>query len=145
MFDIVRTDAYSYINIAGLPYCNACRQCSTLCQSSSQFVGTQSPIRNYRFLAHVALTALGFIAGWMLLRHRLWHIDLWHYILLVVVCYTSVAWFVDLHANPAEGLQTSYLAERVLESNPATLRKLHPAYVLDLQQGEKRQDYDGHL
>ncbi len=27
LFDLVRTDAYSYINLAGIPYCNACRNC----------------------------------------------------------------------------------------------------------------------
>lgn len=27
LFDLVRTDSYAYINIAGIPFCNASRQC----------------------------------------------------------------------------------------------------------------------
>ena len=27
VFELVRTDAYAYINLSGVPYCNAARQC----------------------------------------------------------------------------------------------------------------------
>lgn len=98
-------------------------------------MGTYSPIKHYRFLAHVSLTTVSFIAGWMFLRHRLWNVGLWHYVLLVVVCYISLTWFVDLHSNAAEGLQTSYLAEKLLEPSHSAMQRLHPAYRLDLEQG----------
>ncbi len=31
LFDLVRTDAYSYINFGGLPFCNSARECSKIC------------------------------------------------------------------------------------------------------------------
>jgi hypothetical protein len=33
-FGLVRTDAYSYINLSGLDFCNAGRNCYTLCGNS---------------------------------------------------------------------------------------------------------------
>ena len=30
-FDLVRNDAYAYVNLTGIPYCNAARNCEVLC------------------------------------------------------------------------------------------------------------------
>ena len=34
IFELIRTDSYSYINLTGIPYCNAARQCEALCRHS---------------------------------------------------------------------------------------------------------------
>jgi len=100
-FDLVRTDSYSYINIAGIPFCNASRECKKICQNSKQFVGTYSPIKHYRFAAHVFAVSIVFLASWFILRSRLWSYGFWNITLLVVISYITVTLFVDLHANAA--------------------------------------------
>lgn len=39
-FDLVRTDSYSYINIAGIPFCNAGRECKNLLKLETFCRGT---------------------------------------------------------------------------------------------------------
>jgi len=57
VFDLVRSDAMAYINIAGNPYCNAARYCEYLSDKSVVLEGGQSASRTYRLCAHL------FIAG----------------------------------------------------------------------------------
>ncbi len=133
-FDLVRTDSYSYINISGIPFCNASRECRKICENSKNFIGVHSPIKHYRFVSHVLLVALALISGWFILRTRLWVYSFWNIVLIIVVAYITVTWFIDLHADAAEGLQTSYLSELHLEPNHNLMQRLDAAYVADLDQ-----------
>ena len=51
LFDMVRADAYSYIYLSGIPFCNAARQCNKICDRSRHFVGNHSPMKHYKLLA----------------------------------------------------------------------------------------------
>ena len=138
-WDLVRTDAYSYINISGIPYCNSARNCKKICESSPTFIGSQSPIKHYKFAAHVLCVSAVFLMTWFILRYRVQYPNVWHYILLIVVIYMSVTWFIDMIANAAEGLQTSYLAERELENGEHQyMQKMNPTYRKELDHWERR-------
>ena len=110
-FDLVRTDAYSYINMSGIPFCNSARQCKKICGNSEHFIGSYSPMKHYRFAAHVLCVAAVFLMTWFILRARMWNPGFWHYAILIVVIYMIVTWFIDIHADAAEGIQTSYCSE----------------------------------
>jgi hypothetical protein len=110
-FDLVRTDAYSYINLTGIPFCNAARQCRRLCDRSNQFVGYHSPMKHYSLAAHVACIAFVFLLTWFILKYRMFNFNLWHVAVLIMIIYGTVTWFIGIHVDSAEGLQTSYLAE----------------------------------
>lgn len=69
-------------------------------------------MKHYRFAAHVFCVAAVFLMTWFILRKRVMNPSLWHYILLIVLIYMCVTWFIDIQAAAAEGIQTSYLAER---------------------------------
>jgi glucan phosphoethanolaminetransferase (alkaline phosphatase superfamily) len=105
------------MNMSGIPFCDAARECKKICQTSKHFVGDYSPIKHYRFAAHVLCVAAVFLMTWFILRKRVWGPDFWHYAVLIVVIYAIVTWFVDIHADAAEGLQTSYLAEHYIEED----------------------------
>jgi hypothetical protein len=109
-FELVRTDAYSYINLTGIPFCDAARQCGKLCDRSNQFVGYQSALKHYRLAAHIACVSFIFFWGFWILNYRTLNYDLWNVAILVMAIVGTVTWFIGIHADAAEGLQTSYLA-----------------------------------
>lgn len=109
-FDLVRTDAYSYINLSGIPFCNAARNCSYLCDSSNQFIGNHSSIKHFRFLASVFLVGLVVFMTQFILNYRTSAIGFWNIFLGISVIYVTLTWFINIHADSAESLQTSYLA-----------------------------------
>lgn len=101
-------------------------------------------MKHYRFAAHVFCVAAVFLMTWFILRARVITPGFWHYVILVVVLYMCVTWFVDIHAAAAEGLQTSYLAERELENGDHTyMQRVSPAYRSDLEHMERRQKAAG--
>lgn len=67
-FELVRTDAYSFINLTGLPFCESARRCSRLCENSNQFVGYHSAMKHHRLGAHIASVSFVFMwACWILM------------------------------------------------------------------------------
>lgn len=137
-FDLVRTDAYSYINIAGIPFCNAGRECKKICLGSKHFIGYHSPLKHYRYVTHVFLVTSAFIAAWFILRTRVYNYGFWNIALIISVIYITVTLFIGLHTDAVEGLQTSYLCEHQLEPTHSLMQKLHPAYTSDLEQWQNR-------
>ena len=110
-FDIVRTDAYSYINLSGVPFCDSARNCSHVCHKSKQFIGNHSSIKHLRFMIFTFLISLlCFMTQWIL-NYRTLNIGFWHLVIGVVVIYAIVSWFIEIHTASAEALQTSYLVE----------------------------------
>jgi hypothetical protein len=98
---LVRTDAYSYINLTGIPFCNSARECERLCGRSNQFVGTHSAIKHYRFAAHVFLVALVAILGFLILKYRLLNPGFWNLVIGIAVILATVTWFINIHADAA--------------------------------------------
>eukprot|EP00919_Chromeraceae_sp_WS-2016_P055313 GHVR01131432.1.p1 GENE.GHVR01131432.1~~GHVR01131432.1.p1 ORF type:complete len:258 (+),score=-12.44 GHVR01131432.1:1127-1900(+) len=100
-FDLVRTDAYSYINLTGIPYCNSARQCKMLCDRSHQFIGTHSAMKHYRFAAHIFCVASVALMTYFILKYRVHNFGFWHVAIGVTMIYAIVTWFIDIHADSA--------------------------------------------
>lgn len=124
----MRTDAYAYINLSGVPYCNAARQCEALCQYSEVFRSSQSCIRLYRIAAHIFLVAIVAVICYFILAARSSYTN-WYILALVIFgAYCVVTYFIDILADAAEGLMVCYLSEQNLDGNemevcPAGLRE----------------------
>lgn len=128
-FELVRTDAYSYINLTGIPFCDAARQCAKLCDRSKQFVGYHSAMKHYRLAAHIASISFVFFWAFWILDYRTLNFDLWNVAILVLAIYGTVTWFIGIHTDSAEGLQTSYLAELELEGEHQYMQKILPVRI----------------
>ena len=112
LFSFVRTDAYSYINLAGTPFCNSGAECYETCRfAEDHFVGWFNPMKHYRFLASVFLTTLMYILGSIYVNKRVYSFHWWENVVLIVISYATICWFVDINADAAEGILTSYLVE----------------------------------
>lgn len=98
--------------MSGIPFCNSARQCKKINESCPTFVGSHSPMGHYKFVAHTFLISLLLLMTFFILRKRVMSPGFWHIVLLLTLLYMCVTWFIDIHAAAAEGIQTSYLAER---------------------------------
>lgn len=114
-FDLVRNDTYAYINLTGIPYCDSARNCESLCNHSSIFVGRQSVMFLYRLCSHVFCigTTIFFVS--LLMLKETGSINLSIVALMILFTYCLVTYFIDVHADAAEGIQVSYLLERYLD------------------------------
>lgn len=142
-FELVRTDAYSYINLTGIPFCDAARQCAKLCDRSAQFVGYHSAMKHYRLAAHIASVCFVFFWAFWILNYRTFNFDLWNVAIVILAIYGTVTWFIGIHADSAEGLQTSYLAELELEGEHQYMQKILPSMRKILQPLQNRVQGDG--
>lgn len=113
-FDLVRTDSYSYITLTSLPFCNAGRECHNLCMNGDQFVGGYNPMKHYRFVATVFLVALGYLLGHIYANKHVVGLTWWHLVVIIFTVYACVCWFVNITADAAEGISTSFFAEHTL-------------------------------
>ena len=113
-FGLVRTDAYSYITLSSLPFCNSARECHRICLNSDSFVGSYNPMKHYNFVASVFLTALGYLLGHIYVNRRLSSFTWWHNVVLVIIVYVVICWFVKITSDAAEGISTSFFAEHYL-------------------------------
>jgi hypothetical protein len=68
-------------------------------------------MKHYRLAAHIASISFVFFWGFWILDYRTFNFDLWKVAVLIMAIYGSLTWFIDIHIDAAEGLQTSYLAE----------------------------------
>ncbi len=89
------------MNITGIPFCNAGRECKKICENGKQFVGIHSPIKHYRFISHVFLLVAALISSWFILRARLWVYGFWNITLIIVVIYITITWFIDINTGAA--------------------------------------------
>jgi hypothetical protein len=116
LFELVRPDAYAYIHLSGIPYCNAARQCEALCERTHLFSSDHSCIRLYRMSAQVLLVSLTVLFSFIVLYNKSEFANFIILGLIMLTSYLSVTHFADLHSNAAEGLITCYLAETNCES-----------------------------
>ena len=99
--DLVRNDAYAYINLTGIPYCNAARNCEVLCNSSRLFVGSQSVMFFYRLLAHAFCVGLTALLGYWMMKAKIDGINVQSLIIILILAYCIVTYFIDIHADAA--------------------------------------------
>ena len=100
-FELIRTDSYAYINLTGVPFCDASRQVARLCDHSNQFVGYHSAMKHFRFAAHIAATSFVFFWAFWILNYRTSHYDLWQVAILILSIYGNITWFVGIHTDAA--------------------------------------------
>ena len=70
-FDLVRNDAYAYMNLTGIPYCNAARSCEELCDRSKIFLGNQSVMFFYRLCAHISCIGVTCMLAYWLMKAKM--------------------------------------------------------------------------
>jgi hypothetical protein len=129
IFDLVRSDAYAYIHIAGTPFCNSARESAKICSHNGSFVGNQNPIRSYRFIAHVFLVALTSLFGYIFANIRVQNISWWYMATIITVSYAVVTWFVEIYGAAAEGISTSFLTEHFITKNYETMQRAIPVII----------------
>lgn len=100
-FDTVRTDAYSYITLTGVPFLDAASQCSKLCEKSKQFVGYHSAMKHHRLAAHIASVSFIFCWAFWILTYRTANYDLCHVAILIVIIYANISPFIGIHTDAA--------------------------------------------
>lgn len=108
-FDLVRNDAYSYINLTGIPYCNAARNCEVLCTNSKLFVGNQSVMFFYRLCAHIFCVGLTTLLCFWIQKSKINDINFQSLLIILVFGYCVSTYFIDIHSDAAEALQIAYL------------------------------------
>jgi len=99
--DLVRTDSYAYTSITGLPFCNSSRECAKIFNHNHSFVGSQNPVRSYRFVAHVLLVALTSVFGYAFANVRVVNISWWYIAVIITVSYGVVTWFIEIYGAAA--------------------------------------------
>lgn len=104
-FDLVRSEAMPYIAITGNSYCNAARYCQYLCELSNVLENSQSASRAYRIAAYSTLAGFVSILGLYINGH----ISIYGIGLVFVISYFIVNFFVQIHADAADGILIAYL------------------------------------
>ena len=139
IFDLVRSDAMSYIFLTGNPYCNSSRYCEYLCDQSLLTESSQSTSRSYRICAHFLIAGGVAIAGLFMKGSGL---STYTIIAIIVLAIFIATFFVSIHADAAEAIQIIFL-----EDEEFTKRESEETYKKfnrdDLDQGlktSKRQD-----
>jgi hypothetical protein len=130
VFNLVRTDVYSYINLSGIPYCNSARECTKICHFNEQFVGNYNPIKHIRFIALVFAVAISSLFGFIFANIRLNSITFWHVAFIIVVVYSIVCWFINICADGAESISTSFFVEHFQSHDYEFMQKALPVNSL---------------
>jgi len=141
IFDLVRTDAYAYTHITGMPFCNSARECAKICNHNTSFVGSQNLVRSYRFIAHVFLVALTSLFGYIFANIRVSNISWWYVATIITVSYAMIIWFVEIYGAAAEGISTSFLTEHFITNNYEAMQRAIPVIILLFSNIEMRLNF----
>ncbi len=113
LFDLVRTDAYSYIGLTGNSYCPSVRQTQYLCYRSNVCRENESTNSFYSlaariFVALASIMIVYFIAKGSMVEEKIPPLLLLgiFFIGLYISCY-----FVDIQIDSCEGFLTAFLTE----------------------------------
>lgn len=79
-------------------------------------------MRNYRITVGLAIWAIGFIAGYGILIHRVMYVHIWFvlWIIYLVSCFSN--YFVSVGASAAEGMQVSFMVENQFTGGYSAMR-----------------------
>lgn len=105
VFDLVRSDAMAYINIAGNPYCNAARYCDYISDQSVVLEEAQSTSISYRICAHMLIAGIVSILC-LYVKGSIMPI----FILLIMVLSVFIStFFISIHADAGEAISISFM------------------------------------
>ena len=68
----------------------------------------------YRLCAHIFCVGLATLISYGLMKQQTGGINIFTLLLIIFLSYCVVTYFIDIHADAAEGLQTSYLLDNDL-------------------------------
>ena len=136
---LIRTDAYSYINLTGAPYCNSAKQCEYICHRSPVFEGSQSTIRIYRIGSHIMMISLVVLVSYYLSKLSLLNneVSLMALVCVSFVTYCMAAYFLLVHLDAAEGIMTCFLTEHELSDENYDLLRCPQSLRQQVQQLEE--------
>ena len=117
IFDLSRPDAYAYIHLSGIPYCDAARQCEAICEETNLFESDHTCIRLYRIAAQIFVVGLSALLTLIVFGAKTSYLSTFALAVTVMYCYLMSTHFADIHSNGAEGLVTCYLAEANCEGD----------------------------
>ena len=103
--DLVRSDTMTYINLAGIPYCNASRYCEYLVEKSFLMDGSQSASRTYRICAHFLIGSAVGIFG-LYLKGTITAVTV--FVVVGISLFIST-YFISIHADAAEAMIILFL------------------------------------
>lgn len=87
-------------------------------------------MEHYRFNAHVTVLALLGMLAMLILNARMHAVGFWHAAAAIYLCYTIVTWFIGIHADAAEGIQTSFFAEHYASEDYKYMQRALPVTFL---------------
>lgn len=96
------------------------------------FVGGYNVIKHYRFAATIFLVSLCYLLGHIFSNLRVVGFTWWHNVILIVISYAVVTWFVDIDADAAEGISTSFLAENYKAQSFENMQLANPYFKYEL-------------
>jgi len=100
-WDLIRTDAYAYQNLSGIPFCNSARQAKKINERNPAYVGSHSPMNRYNFVSKLFLVPLSLILSWLILRAWVPNPNIWHWIISTLLNYFTLSFFTDFFGNAA--------------------------------------------
>lgn len=101
----------TYINIAGIPYCNASRYCEYLVDKSLLMEGSQSASRTYRICAHFLIASAVGIFG-LYLKGTIAPVTV--FVIVGLSLFIST-YFISIHADAAEAMIILFLNNEEVE------------------------------
>ena len=81
--------------------------------------------------------------AWFILRARVVNYGFWHFFLIILVIEWVISWFINIHSDAAEAIQTSYLTEDRMEKDDGYMLKVLQKYKIELDQMRRNDKRDG--
>jgi hypothetical protein len=101
LFELVRSDVYAYINLTGIPYCNASRNCELLCSRTSLFSGSHSCLQMYRAASNWVNMGVVLIICYTLMKGRTSDISLLSLFIIAIFAWCISTYFIGIHTDAA--------------------------------------------
>lgn len=108
LFDLVRSDAMVFVNLAGNPFCNSSRYCEALCRRSPIAEYSQSISRSYRICSHFLLGGIVAVISFFLQGGQP---SAFIVLLVFVLTLFLSTFFISIHADAAEAIQIIFLLD----------------------------------
>ena len=108
IWDLVRSDAMSYVILSGNPLCNSARYCEYLCDKSLLTEYSQSCSRIYRISAHFFIASLTLLYFLFMTQNT----SIYAYIVILIGALVISTFFISMHADAAEAIQIIYLLDQ---------------------------------
>jgi hypothetical protein len=109
--ELIRTDVYAYINLTGIAYCVAGRDCEKTCKKNTLYIGNKSILYFYRICCYIFTVGLTALFCFWIMKSKNNDLNLVSLIVIIILSYCILTYFVDVHADAAEGLELCYNIE----------------------------------